>query len=278
MTLQSPNVLPPPGPKPDFEAMAKKAFSERVENQWITVPEQTFTIGFEDPESDDGPNRFFAWDNEREPYSVTAPEVEAHARPVCNEEYAAYLFATGNKTIPTTWTQTPNASPRTSQNNWLTVKNNGVAFKKFVDSLAIKTVYGPVDLALALDWPLMSSYNEAEGYAIWAKARIPTLHEVRSIHEYAEKQKAKRNPPSERLHPDPEEMFVDLTGCNVGFQNFHPTPVTQNGGRISGLGDMGGAWEWTSSLFAPQPNFKPMDIYPGYSGMYISPKRTIRES
>ena len=67
---------------------------------------------------------------------------------------------------------------------------------------------------------------------------------------------------------DPETIFVDLSGCNVGLQHFHPMPVTQNGGRLSGLGDMGGAWEWTSTTFAPQPQFKPMDIYPGYSGQY----------
>lgn len=33
MTILSPNLLPPPGPRPDFEAMANKAASERVENQ-----------------------------------------------------------------------------------------------------------------------------------------------------------------------------------------------------------------------------------------------------
>lgn len=32
---------------------------------------------------------------------------------------------------------------------------------------------------------------------------------------------------------------------------------------------MGGAYEWTSTLFAPQSGFKPMDIYPEYSGKYI---------
>ncbi|OGM51004.1 hypothetical protein ABOM_000276 [Aspergillus bombycis] len=279
LTVQSPSVLPPPGPTPDFEAMAKKAFSERVQNQWFGIPDQTFTIGFDDPESDEGPNRFFAWDNEREPYSVSVPEFEAQARPVCNEEYARYLFTTGKRTIPITWTQDPNASLAASGNatlNQLMSDNGDIALTQFIASLAIKTVYGPVPLAWALDWPLMASYNEVEGYAEWVEARIPSLHEVRSVHEYAEKQKAKRNPPcnncSPRSQPDPEEIFVDLTGCNAGLQHFHPIAVTQNGNRISGLGDMGGAWEWTSSVFAPQPNFKPMDIYPGYSADFMHGK------
>ncbi|OQD68015.1 hypothetical protein PENPOL_c003G09007 [Penicillium polonicum] len=273
MTLQSPHVLPPPGPAPDFGEMAKKAFSERVENQWFKIPKQTFTIGFDDPESDDGPNRFFAWDNEREPYSTTVPEFEAQARPVCNEEYAKYLFITGKGTVPATWIKSPNTSITTSDNqtiNQSTVENDDYAFKQFIECQAIKTVYGAVPLVLALDWPLMASNHEVEGYAKWAKARVPSLHEVRSIHEYAEKEKRKRSSyckeNSAKLQPDSERIFADLTGCNAGLQHFHPVPVTQNGNRVSGLGDMGGAWEWTSSFFAPQPNFKPMDIYPGYSG------------
>ncbi|KAH7179815.1 C-type lectin protein [Fusarium flagelliforme] len=261
MTLQSPNIKPPPGPAPDFAAMAKKAHLERVENQWFQIPAQEFTIGFDDPESDDGPDRFFAWDNEREPYSVTMPEFEAQARPVCNEEYATYLVSTGKtEVIPVTWTKLSESDA------------NG----QFINTHAIKTVYGPIPLTLALDWPLMSSYQEAEAYAEWVGARIPTLHEVRSIHEYVEKQKkatlGHQDIEVEDKRLDPEEIFVDLTGCNTGLQNFHPTPVTQNGGRLSGLGDMGGAWEWSSSWFAPQPNFKPMDIYPGYSADFMKGK------
>lgn len=273
MTLQSPSVLPPPGPTPNFHAMAKEALSSRVENQWFKVPRQSFTIGFDDPESDDGPNRFFAWDNEREPYLAETMSFEAQARPVSNEEYAIYLYKTGINVMPATWTVNPQASAETLGNgtvSQLVTNSSDDHVRQFIDSHAIKTVYGPVPLAFALDWPLMASYNEVDAYAKYVDLRIPTLLEVRSIHEYVEKQKAAGKPMNQgasRSQPDPEEIFVDLTGCNAGFQHFHPTPVTQNGNRLSGLGDMGGAWEWTSTLFAPQPGFKPMDIYPGYSGM-----------
>jgi formylglycine-generating enzyme required for sulfatase activity len=287
MTLQSPNIKPPPGPAPDFAAMAKKAHLERVENQWFHIPAHEFTIGFDDPESDEGPDRFFAWDNEREPYSVAMPEFEAQARPVCNEEYATYLVLTGKtETIPVTWTKLAESGANGvnghhtngnglngHESNGHSTNGNGVnthTLEQFINTHAIKTVYGPIPLTLALDWPLMSSYQEAEAYAGWVGARIPTIHEVRSIHEHVEKQKKAtfdhKDIEVENKRLDPEEIFVDLTGCNTGLQNFHPTPVTQNGGRLSGLGDMGGAWEWSSSWFAPQPNFKPMDIYPGYSG------------
>lgn len=83
------------------------------------------------------------------------------------------------------------------------------------------------------------------------------------------------SPPSHHSHkgafgaeqtPDPHELFVDLEGCNVGFKQFHPMPVTQNGNRLSGQGDMGGVWEWTSSVLERHEGFVPMELYPAYTG------------
>ena len=64
---------------------------------------------------------------------------------------------------------------------------------------------------------------------------------------------------------DPHQLFADLEGCNIGFKHFHPMPVTQNGGRLSGQSDMGGVWEWTSSVLERHEGFEPMKIYPGYT-------------
>lgn len=65
---------------------------------------------------------------------------------------------------------------------------------------------------------------------------------------------------------DPNHLFADLEGCNVAFKHFHPMPVTQNGGRLSGRGDMGGVWEWTSSVLERHEGFEPMKLYPAYTG------------
>lgn len=54
---------------------------------------------------------------------------------------------------------------------------------------AVRTVYGPVPLSYALDWPVFASYDELLGCAIWMGGRIPTLEEARSIYTYAEQQK-----------------------------------------------------------------------------------------
>lgn len=43
-------------------------------------------------------------------------------------------------------------------------------------------------------------------------------------------------------------------------------PVTQNGNRLSGRGDMGGVWEWTSSALERHEGFEAMKLYPAYTG------------
>lgn len=258
MTIQSSNILPPPRiPQPDFAKLAKEAASKRMQNTWFKVPRQDFTIGFHDPENDEGPNRFFAWDNEREPYDVQLPQLEAQGRPVSNGEYAKYLVDVNYPQIPATWERIRSAG-------------NGEDFTTFIARHSVKTVWGPVPLTQALDWPVMASFDEVERYAEWAGARLPTLHELRGIHEYVGRgRKAPDSKVNHQFHTDPNAIFVDLSGTNSGFRNFHPIGVTHKD-YLCGLGDTGGAAEWTRSLFAPQPGFKPMDIYPGYSGTCLS--------
>lgn len=66
---------------------------------------------------------------------------------------------------------------------------------------------------------------------------------------------------------DPNELFVNLDEANVGFKHWHPMPVTHQGGKLGGQGDMGGLWEWTSSALEKQEGFVPMKLYPAYSSM-----------
>lgn len=66
--------------------------------------------------------------------------------------------------------------------------------------------------------------------------------------------------------PDPNETYVDLEGANVGFVHWSPVSVTQNGNKLAGQGEMGGLWEWTSSVLEKRDGFEPMKLYPAYSG------------
>ncbi|KAK8045827.1 C-type lectin protein [Apiospora saccharicola] len=288
--------------------MAREAASRRVENQWFRIPEQELTIGYEDLESDEGPDRYFAWDNEREPYDAKVADFEAQARPVSVGEYATFLVDTSKTDkIPAMWvrldtsrgTETMDGYSDNTKSQIIghakdnTRDENGqpddvaenheagdTEFQAFIAQHGIRTVWGPIPLSQAVDWPATASWNELTSYGEWrgGGVRLPTLHEVRSIHEYAARLKSQRpstlNPidsKNKETHTDPESIFVDLSGANVGLQNFHPVPVTHRGNRLCGLGDLGGAWEWTSTVFAPQPGFKPMHIYPGYSGRCTGP-------
>ncbi|KAI0971375.1 DUF323 domain protein [Xylaria arbuscula] len=77
-----------------------------------------------------------------------------------------------------------------------------------------------------------------------------------------------------RLTQD-DDVFLDLTGANVGFQNWHPLPVTAHGDRLAGQAELGGAWEWTSSLLRKHAGFEPMTLYPLYTADFFDEKHNI---
>jgi hypothetical protein len=62
MLLQSDNRLDPPRTvKPNFKEDAEKAANEAIPNEWFSIPEQTITVGLEDPEDNSGPDNHFGW-------------------------------------------------------------------------------------------------------------------------------------------------------------------------------------------------------------------------
>jgi hypothetical protein len=61
MLLQSDKTLPPTKVIPDFEAQAVRAANARVSNEWFQIPEQTITLGLDDPEDNSGPDHHFGW-------------------------------------------------------------------------------------------------------------------------------------------------------------------------------------------------------------------------
>lgn len=67
-------------------------------------------------------------------------------------------------------------------------------------------------------------------------------------------------------HDDADDLFIDLAGANVGFQNWHPVPVTAHRDRPAGQSELGGVWEWTSSPLRRHEGFEPMTLYPLYTG------------
>jgi formylglycine-generating enzyme required for sulfatase activity len=169
--------------------------------------------------------------------------------------------------------------------------------ESFLTPLSVRTVYGLVPLRHALDWPIFASYDELSSCARFYGGRIPTFSETRSIYHFAASlsnktnRKLSRTVPAVNGHlsgdgveetpptiPGPSRnvsLFMDLDGCNVGFQHWHPVPVTGKGGELGGQGAMGGVWEWTSSVLEKWDGFEPMELYPAYTADFFDGKHNI---
>lgn len=313
MLLQSDKVLPPAGRDlPDFEALAKKAKLTRSRNEWHHVPEAKFVIGADDKENNDPPERYFLWDNERPARAINVHSFEAQSRPISNGEYARFLEVTGKTALPASWTGKEHSTNgyvvEHAASNSATDSGTSASLA-FLQSKAVRTVYGSVPLKFALDWPVMASYDELAAFAAWTGNgyRIPTFEELRSIYHYVQKQQrlAEKTPSTlvpavnghlsndgvEETPPynswsqmtgspvspklDPKDLFIDLQGANVGFREWQPTPVTGDGSRLRGQSDVGGLWEWTSSPLSAHDGFDPMKLYPGYTADFFDNKHNI---
>ena len=192
MLLQSERTLPPPGPIPDFRALAQAARENTIPNEWITIPATTIVIGMDDPDTDLEPGRYFGWDNEKPRREIQVPSFEAKARPLTIEDYARYLYESGLQTVPASWSQADGLYQASSKS----VKHsaNGVHFnshsqtldRAFLSDKFVRTVYGLVALEHALTWPVIASYDELAKCARWMNGRIPTANEARSIYNHVD--------------------------------------------------------------------------------------------
>ncbi|KAJ5587123.1 Aldehyde/histidinol dehydrogenase [Penicillium hispanicum] len=284
MLLQSEKTLPPTGLEtPNFVQMAQHAKQDAKPNQWFRIPKQTLKIGLDDSDETRLPKHSFGWDNEKPQRTVKVHSFEAQARPITNGEYAKYLQANRLRAIPASWILV-NPSHNYPIAKGIARPSPGPA-GDFMNNFAVRTIFGAVPLDLAQDWPLIASYDEVAKYAKWVECRIPTFEEAKSIYHYAEKLQGDASHASVNGHSNgsngsagtgiTNDVFRNLDGCNVGFQNWHPTPVTPNGDRLAGQGGFGGVWEWTSTPLMPHEGFRAMEIYPGYTSDFFDGKHHI---
>lgn len=200
MLIQREKVIPPPGALPDFASLAEKAHNEEVPNEWIKVPAKTFVQGIDDPENDDGPDRYFGWDNEKPQRQVSVPTFEAKARPITNAEFASFLQQSHQTRLPAMWTTSVddgdasvdsfNASTATNAKLYVNGDSQHLT-DAYLEGKSVKTMYGAVPLKYALDWPMIASYDELSACAKWMGGRIPSAEEIRSIYNYADVLKTK---------------------------------------------------------------------------------------
>jgi ergothioneine biosynthesis protein EgtB len=184
----------------------------------------------------------FAYDNEAPRHKALVPAFSLATRPVTNGEYIAFIEDNGYSR-PAFWLSL----------GWMTVNeqrwNAPLYWTKREGTWWNFTLSGlrPVDQSEPLTHV---SYFEADAYANWAGARLPTEFEW------------------ERA-----ALSCPIEGNFVETEMFHPVPATvasavsaerpeQHRHLVQIFGDV---WEWTRSAYSPYPGYRAV---PGALGEY----------
>ncbi len=189
------------------------------------------------------PEDGFCFDNETPRHRVALQDFELSRRLVSNGEYLEFM-QDGAYASPLLWLSDGFTLARSE--GW----QAPAYWTRKGDDWFEFTLRGLVPLDLAA--PVVHvSFFEAEAFATWAGARLPTEHEweaaaasVSSVGNFVE---------SGRLHPDSPPLG---TGTAQLF---------------------GDAWEWTRSAYEPYPGFKVRDGALGeYNGKFMIGQQVVR--
>ncbi|MBP7147496.1 MAG: SUMF1/EgtB/PvdO family nonheme iron enzyme [Acidobacteria bacterium] len=221
----------------------------RAERSVVTIPAGRARLG---ARWDEIP---FGWDNEFEACEVEVPAFRIDALPVRNAEFCEFVEA-GGYGEPRWWSEDGwNWKERfrlARPHGWIEQDGSG---------LRVRTAFADVPFEDAASWPAMVSWAEADAYAHWRGARLPSE---------AEFHRAAYGTPSggERRQPWGDDDPAPSRG-NFAFHSWRPAPAGAHPAGASAWGVhelVGNGWEWTSTRFAPLPGFRPyVRTYPGYS-------------
>ena len=213
--------------------------------RWLSVEEGVHEIGR--PEAPDG-DAPFGFDNEGPRHRVYLAPFAIATHLVTNRDYLAFVEAGGYRQ-PTLWLSA----------GWDAVRAEGweapLYWERDGDGWSTFTLHGTQPLAL--DEPVCHlSYYEADAYARWTGARLPT--------------EAEWEVASERLADEPS------VGSHADPSRFHPTPAA--GAQESGQW-FGALWQWTASPYVAYPGFRPAVGAVGeYNGKFMADQWVLRGS
>jgi iron(II)-dependent oxidoreductase len=211
------------------------------------VPGGEFVLGV------DAADEPFSLDNERPAHVVDIPSFHIGRVPVTNAEYAAFV-ADGGYDDPRWW----------AERGWAHRVEAGLERPQFWGADGTRTRFGVVETVPA-DEPVQHvTYFEAEAYAAWAGARLPTEVEWEKAAVWDPALHRRRRFPWGSAEPSPAL-------ANLGGDALRPAPVGAYPAGASAYGAeqlMGDVWEWTSSEFTPWPGFRPM-LYADYSAPFF---------
>jgi gamma-glutamyl hercynylcysteine S-oxide synthase len=209
----------------------------------VLVPRGPFTLGV-DPADEP-----FALDNERPAHTVDVGPFWIGRVPVSNRQWREFI-ADGGYARPDLW----------SARGWAHRSEAGLERPMFWTADGARRRFG-VEEEVPADEPVQHvCYFEAEAFARWSGARLPTEIEWEKACAWDPRAGARRKWPWGAAVPTEER-------ANLGGLGLRPAPVGAypKGASAYGAEQMiGDVWEWTSSDFTPWPGFSPM-IYRDYS-------------
>ncbi len=202
----------------------------------------------------------FAYDNERPRHEVELDAFEIDRAPVTNGAYAEFV-ADGGYEREDLWTP----------DGWDWRSADAVAGPLYWRADGSERRFERV-AEIDPDQPVMHvSWFEADAYARWAGARLPTEQEWERAASWDPAAERPRAYPWGDSAPEPARANLDQTA-------FGPQPVGSLDGAspegVSGL--IGDCWEWTASPLEGYPGFAAFP-YPHYSEVFFGgPYRVLR--
>jgi ergothioneine biosynthesis protein EgtB len=206
-----------------YRPRTAEAPAEAAPLKWIAFDGGLHWIGHE--------GEAFSYDNEGPRHREWLEPFELGSRLVTNGEYLDFI-ADGGYQRPELWLSA----------GWATVQENGWTepyyWERHGDAYKVFTLSGMRDVAPAEPVAHLS-YFEADAFARWAGARLPTEAEW-----------------------EVAAATVPMRGNLVESGLFHPAPAPAGEGLQQMYGDV---WQWTRSQYVPYPGYQPP---PGALGEY----------
>ena len=213
----------------------------------VLVPAGPVTLGV------DGDQEPWSLDNERPAHTVDLPAFRIGRVPVTNAQWQEFMAA-GGYDEQRWW------SPR----GWAHRLEAGLERPLFWSADGSRRRFGLVE-DIPPDEPVQHvCFFEAEAYAAWAGARLPSEQEWEKACAWDPGAGCRRRWPW-----GDSEWTPAL--ANLGGDALRPAPVGAYPAGASAYGVeqmIGDVWEWTSSGFEPWPGFTPM-LYADYSAPFF---------